>query len=163
LAPEKPPREDRGPFWAVALSTVLGLGFTPKMPGTVGAAAGFFLFVPAFFLSRDAAFLLPLVELLAVFILAAFSIPPVLRATGQSDPSYIVIDEVAGVLCALCIAPPEFVWSLLAFVLFRTLDIFKPFPVDKLERLRGAWGVVADDVGAGILAGLLTLIVRRLF
>ena len=160
--PEKPPREDRGPFWAVAISTVLGLGFTPRMPGTVGAAAGFFLFVPAFFLQGEAASIVPLSELLAVGLLAALSIPPVLKATGQRDPSYIVIDEVAGVLCALCIAPQEFVWSLIAFVLFRILDIFKPFPVDKLERLKGAWGVVADDLGAGILAGVLTLVMRRL-
>lgn len=161
--PEKPPREKKGPLWAVVISTVLGLGFTPRMPGTVGAAAGFFLFVPAFFLQGEAASFVPLSELLAVGILAALSIPPVLKATSQRDPSYIVIDEVAGVLCALCIAPAEFVWSLLAFVLFRILDIFKPFPVDKLERLKGAWGVVADDLAAGILAGLLTLVVRRLF
>ena len=141
---------------------MLGLGFTPRMPGTVGAAVGLFLFVPIYFVPDPWSWVLPSVELVVVCLLAAAAIPPVLRATGNQDPSFVVIDELAGILCALSIAPFEFVWALLAFLLFRILDIFKPFPVDKLEKFPGAWGVMADDLGAGLIAGLLVFLVRSL-
>lgn len=162
MEPEKRERPYRGPLWAVVASTVLGLGFTPRMPGTVASAVGLFLFVPVYFVPDPWSWILPSIELGIVCLLAAAAIPHVLRATGQSDPSFIVIDELAGILCALAIAPFEWAWALLAFLLFRILDIFKPFPVDKLEKLPGAWGVMADDLGAGLISGLLVLIVRSL-
>jgi phosphatidylglycerophosphatase A len=153
--------EKKGPFWAVVAATVFGLGFTPKMPGTIGALVGVFLYLPAFLLSEGDAVLLVVTELAGVLLLAALAVPRVLKATGLRDPSYVVIDEVAGMLCALSLVPPQFVNVMLAFGLFRLLDISKPFPVGRLERLPGTLGVMADDVAAGLLAGLLTLLVMR--
>ena len=97
-----------------------------------------------------------------VFALSALAVPRVLRATGLKDPQFVVIDEVAGMLCALCSWRPDFVRILLAFVFFRLLDIFKPWPIHRLEHLPGAWGVMADDLVAGLLAGLLSILVMRL-
>jgi phosphatidylglycerophosphatase A len=90
----------------------------------------------------------------------------VVRETGQKDPSFIVVDEWAGVWWALLpllftvtIQPQP--WSLWAvrlaapFLLFRLFDIWKPGPVDAAQRLPGGWGVVLDDVLAGLLAALL--------
>jgi len=57
---------------------------------------------------------------------------------------------------------PDFVRILLAFLLFRLLDIFKPWPINRLERLPGAWGVMADDLFAGLLSGLLSILIMRL-
>ena len=151
----------RGPGWAVAVSSVLGLGFTPRMPGTVGALVGVFVYLPAFLMPAEWVFALPLAELAVLLLLSAVAVPRVLRASGLEDPSWVVIDEVAGMLCALCMAAPDFVRILLAFVLFRMLDIFKTWPVNRLERLPGAWGVMADDILAGLLAGLLSILMMR--
>ncbi len=149
----------RGPRWAVLLVSAAGLGFTPRMPGTVGAALGFFLYLPAFFLPEGLAFLVPLGLAALCIALCAVAIPPVLAATGRRDPQFIVMDEVAGVLAGLCLTPPIFARALVVFLLFRALDILKPFPVDRFERLPGWWGVVADDLAAGLLAGLLAALV----
>lgn len=151
----------KGPTWAVAVSSVLGLGFTPRMPGTVGALVGVFLYLPAFLMPAEWVLALPLAELVLVLFLSVLAVPRVLRASGLQDPSWVVIDEVAGMLCALCMFAPDFVRILLAFFLFRALDIFKPWPVNRLERLPGAWGVMADDMLAGLLAGLLSILVTR--
>ncbi len=153
---------NRGPIWAVAASTVMGLGFSPRMPGTVGSLVGVFLYLPAFLMPGEWVLLLPLAELALVLLLAAFAVPPVLKATGVADPSWVVIDEVAGMLCALSLVTPDFGRILLAFLLFRLLDIFKPWPINRLEHLPGVWGVMADDVAAGFLAGLLAVILTRL-
>jgi phosphatidylglycerophosphatase A len=152
----------RGPAWAVAAASALGLGFTPRMPGTVGALVGVFLYLPAFLLPEEQAALLLLSELALLTVLAALAVPRVLKATGLRDPQWVVIDEVAGMLVALAFMRPDFVYVMLAFGFFRMLDIFKPFPVNRLEDLPGVWGVMMDDVAAGLLAGLLSILVLRL-
>lgn len=155
-----PPKN--GPLWAQSVSTVLGLGYVPKMPGTIGAAAGIFLYLPAFLLSERGAFIFVLTELVIILVLAAIATPIVLRASGQTDPSFVVIDEVAGMLSALAFLSPDFLYLMLAFVFFRLLDILKPYPVNRFEELPGTWGVMADDIVAGILAGMLSILVLRI-
>jgi len=147
--------ESKGPRWAVLSASVLGLGFSPRMPGTIGSAVALFLMLPAWLVPPDLFFVVPLVGLAGSMLLARLAIPPVLVATGKRDPQFIILDEVAGMMVALLLCPPVFLRILLAFALFRVLDILKPFPVDRLERLPGWWGVVADDLAAGLLAGLL--------
>jgi len=146
----------------VALSTAGGVGLSPRMPGTLGALVGIVLYLPILLVPKEWASALPLVELAAVLVLSAFAVPRVVRATGLKDPQFVVIDEVAGMLCALSMTEPDFVHIFLAFVSFRLLDIFKPWPIHRLESLPGAWGVMADDVAAGLLAGLVTFLVMRL-
>ena len=162
MAETAPPKAAKGPFWALAIATVFGLGHTPRMPGTMGSAVGLFLFVPALLLPKAYAMAVGSAELLAVLVLGALAVPPVLRASGLRDPGFVVIDEVAGMLAALAFWPPDFVHLLLAFVFFRLLDILKPFPINRLERLPGAWGVMADDLAAGALAGLFAYLAMRL-
>ncbi len=152
----------KGPRWAVATASVLWLGFTPRMPGTVGAAVGIFIYLPAFLIPETLSFVLPWALFALSLIAAAASIPKVLVATGLRDPQWIVLDEVAGMMAALALNPPVFARALLCFLLFRLLDILKPFPVDRMERLPGWWGVVMDDVVAGLLAGLITNLVWML-
>lgn len=151
-----------GPLWAQAIATVLGLGYTPRMPGTIGAAAGLFLYVPAFVMPEKWGFFLSISELFLVLVLAAFAVPRVLKASGITDPSFVIIDEVAGMLVALAFLSPNFVYMLLAFGFFRLLDIFKPFPINRMELFPGTWGVMLDDLLAGVLAGLLSIFVMRL-
>jgi phosphatidylglycerophosphatase A len=77
--------------------------------------------------------------------------------TGVEDPQIVVIDEAAGVLLALWIGGGTNIWlELLAVVLFRLFDIFKPWPIIRLERLRPAGiGIMMDDIAAGVIAGLI--------
>lgn len=162
MAPPERRSLKNGPLWAQAAATVLGLGYTPLMPGTVGAAVGIFLYLPAFLLPPRTGWLLSLGEIAVLVALAFLAVPPVLAASGKSDPSFVILDEVAGMLAALAFLDPEFPYLLIAFVLFRLLDVFKPFPISALEKLPGTLGVLADDLLAGALAGILTIVVTRL-
>ena len=83
--------------------------------------------------------------------------------SGAKDPSFVVIDEVAGQAISL-LAAPAFGWkyAIAAFILFRAFDIVKPPPVRQLERLPRGWGIMMDDVAAGILACVLLQIAARL-
>ncbi|NTV81952.1 MAG: phosphatidylglycerophosphatase A, partial [Candidatus Aminicenantes bacterium] len=74
---------------------------------------------------------------------------------GRPDPGRIVIDEVVGQLLALAFLPGAWVPVAVAFALFRFFDIIKPWPIRRLERLPGGWGIMADDVGAGLAAAVL--------
>jgi len=132
--------------------TALGAGLVPIAPGTVGSLAGALLYLPALWLPAPWGWALAVSELAAVLILTALALPGVLRGTVEDDPSWVVIDEVAGILLALCLVRPTLVHLVAAFLLFRLFDIWKPFPVGRLERLPGAWGVTADDLMAGLYA-----------
>jgi phosphatidylglycerophosphatase A len=74
------------------------------------------------------------------------------RESGRHDPGFVVIDEVAGQWIALIGSPPDLRHGLIALILFRLFDITKPFPVRQLEKLPDGWGIVFDDVAAGLYA-----------
>jgi phosphatidylglycerophosphatase A len=74
------------------------------------------------------------------------------RESGRHDPGFVVIDEVAGQWIALLFSPADWRHGLIALILFRLFDITKPFPARQLERLPAGWGIVFDDVAAGLYA-----------
>jgi phosphatidylglycerophosphatase A len=76
----------------------------------------------------------------------------VARESGRKDPGFVVIDEVAGQWIALLFSPADWRHGLIALILFRLFDITKPFPVRRLESLPEGWGIVFDDVAAGLYA-----------
>lgn len=80
---------------------------------------------------------------------------------GKSDPGQIVIDEVCGYLITMFLISPSLRNIILGFLLFRIFDIVKPPPIKRLERLRGGFGIVSDDVMAGIYANLILQVVIR--
>jgi phosphatidylglycerophosphatase A len=85
-------------------------------------------------------------------------IPPssvVARESGREDPGFVVIDEVAGQMIALIGAPLSWKYLIAGFILFRSFDIVKPFPLRRLEKLPAGLGIMMDDVGAGIYALVL--------
>ena len=97
---------------------------------------------------------LPLALLLAC-LATAIGIPAatrVARASGVSDPSFVVIDEVAGQMIALIAAPVQWKTLLAGFILFRAFDIVKPPPLRRLEKIPEGAGIMLDDVGAGLYA-----------
>lgn len=120
------------------------------MPGTCGAAAAI---APLFFVPAE-----HLPWTLGVLALASLAIAPscaevAIRRMNRKDPQCFVLDEAVGVWIAAW-RPGDIDWRvlLMAFVLFRVFDITKPWPVRSLERLPGGYGVVYDDVAAGIMA-----------
>ena len=135
---------------ATVIGSVFGIGFIPFAPGTVASlfAALCYQFVPAL---CNTAFLLPLIAVTT--ILGVWSGSVMEKQYGE-DPSATVIDEVAGQWVALVALPPHPLQVFLALLFFRVFDIFKPGPVDNLQRLPGGWGIMADDLLAGVAANL---------
>jgi phosphatidylglycerophosphatase A len=90
-----------------------------------------------------------------LFVLGLLSAEEVIRRTGDPDPEQVIIDEVVGFLA--CFVLVEFTpkTALVAFLLFRIIDIFKPFPVNLFDRIPGAVGVMLDDLAAGLMTSFL--------
>ena len=134
---------------AVALASVFGVGYIPFASGTFGSAAGLLLWA---LLPHSAA-----AEGMAIavtFAVGCWSGSVAERHFGRTDPSQVVIDEVLGMLVTLFMNPVGWTGALFAFLLFRAFDIVKPYPANRLERLHGGIGVMADDAMAAIYANL---------
>lgn len=92
---------------------------------------------------------------LAVTLIGIPTSTVVARESGRKDPGFVVIDEVAGQMIALIGVPANWKYLLAGFILFRSFDIVKPFPLRRLEKLPGGTGIMMDDVGAGLYALVL--------
>lgn len=134
------------------LATFFGLGFVPLAPGTAASAAAAIGYLLV--LHRLA---WPLYGMLVVllFFSGAAAAGRYASELGRPDPGLIVIDEVCGQLIALAFLPGGGVPVGISFALFRFFDIIKPWPIRKLESLPGGWGIMADDVAAGLVAAAL--------
>jgi phosphatidylglycerophosphatase A len=150
--------------WAVWISTGFGAGYLPVMPGTYGSAEGVVLYLGLVWglQGKPPGLWILCAALLAVTALSLWIISCALPHFSSDDPSAIVLDEVAGqglTLLGMAFAHPDLSWSWLSlavgFVLFRGFDALKPYPIWKLGHFRGALGVLADDVGAAVAAGLV--------
>ena len=136
---------------AVAFASFGYVGFAPVAPGTVGSAAA----IPLFLLLRWAGSPWLEVAVCGVLVVAgAWSARLAERALGVEDPGPVVIDEVVGMLVSLLFLPGTWPVILAAFIAFRLFDIVKPWPAGRLEDVPGGWGVMADDVMAGVYANL---------
>ena len=133
------------------LASGFGAGLSPYAPGTAGTAVGVLLCLP-FIRVPWAARLFFVIALLAVSISIAGRAEKIYE---KKDDQRIVIDEIIGLQIAVLPAAINVLNLCFAFVLFRIFDIWKPFPVKNLQELPGGWGVVMDDVAAGIYAGVV--------
>jgi phosphatidylglycerophosphatase A len=134
----------------LVLATALGVGYAPVAPGTFGSAVGLLLW-----LALPDIHWLQLLAILVVSVVGIWSGSVAEDHFERRDPGQVVIDEVAGMMVTLAFNPVTgFAWLAAAFVLFRASDIIKPFPVNRLERLPGGLGIMADDLAAGVYANL---------
>jgi phosphatidylglycerophosphatase A len=151
---EPPPEEDERPertIEAWLLATFFGVGFTPKAPGTAASAATVLLWgVAAHYLAPAAQFPVALAVACLAIIAGIPCASIVCRETGRDDPQIVVVDEVAGQMITLLLAPTGWKALVAGFILFRIFDTLKPFPLRRLEKLPEGSGVMMDDVGAGI-------------
>jgi phosphatidylglycerophosphatase A len=137
---------------ALFISTVGYVGYAPFAPGTFGSAAG----LAVFYAVRSSGSI-P-VELAAIVILFAVGIWSGTVAEhhfGGVDPGPIVLDEVVGMLITLCLLPVSPLGAFVGFLVFRILDVLKPFPSARFEKLPGGLGVMADDGMAALYGNLV--------
>jgi phosphatidylglycerophosphatase A len=143
---------------ALALATWFGCGYFPWGPGTIGALAAILI---AFVLhmyagSGRVSFLVLTIVWLGPAVWASTRTAAI---TGRKDPGLVVIDEVLGQWLTL-VGATSFTWKnfLAAFLLFRVFDIWKPWPIRKIERLPEGYGIVCDDLAAGLYGALILYI-----
>ncbi len=133
----------------MAVATMGPCGHAPAAPGTFGSAAGLLLF---WAVRASGSLALEAVVLVAVTVIGVAAATRVESAYGRRDPGLIVVDETAGMLVTLAAVPVGLGGAVVGFLAFRFFDIVKPFPARRAERLPGGWGVMADDVVAGLYA-----------
>ena len=148
-------------LWAHKLiGTTFGAGYCPVAPGTAGAAValGVWLVLSAFMPLCDVQVVVMLLTL-AFFILGTWS-SGVLEGVWGKDPSRVVVDETVGTWIALMAVPTDDWWyAVAAFVLFRFFDIVKPLGVRRMEALGGGFGIMMDDVLAGIYSAAVLVVI----
>jgi phosphatidylglycerophosphatase A len=138
-------------FVARVVATAFGSGYSPFAPGTAGSAVGVLLFWPMASLAWPWA----LGASAVLFVVGSLAAGRVARLVQKKDPGIVVVDEVVGQWLTLTALPFTPLTAGVGFLLFRVMDIVKPWPARDLERVPGGWGIMADDVAAGIYAHLL--------
>jgi phosphatidylglycerophosphatase A len=141
--------------WAWTVATFFGVGHGKPGPGTWGSVAAVLLWAAYAKALHPVPQTLLLVLLAGIFLSTLLGVPAasiVARESGRKDPQFVVIDEVAGQWIALLFSPVDWKHALIALALFRLFDITKAFPARRLESLPEGWGIVFDDVAAGLYA-----------
>jgi phosphatidylglycerophosphatase A len=143
---------------ALAIATAAGAGYFPFAPGTVGSAVG----VAIYLLTRHLDPAVQVALFAAVCVIGTWASGVAAVHFGREDPGYVVVDEVAGQLGTLLLLDVGWAGAFVGFLIFRVLDIIKPWPANRLEALHGGLGIMADDImvgvyGWGLLWGLIYL------
>jgi phosphatidylglycerophosphatase A len=141
--------------WAFVVATFFGAGYLKPGPGTYGSVAALLLWAAFAITLHPSPLTLTLALTLGIALTLILGIPAatiVERDSGRHDPGFVVIDEVIGQWVALLACPADWRDALICLILFRLFDITKPFPVRRFERLPAGWGIVFDDVAAGLYA-----------
>jgi phosphatidylglycerophosphatase A len=148
------------PAWVIA--TWFGCGWVPKAPGTMGSLGA----IPLYLLVAQGGRVGVAVAAVAITALGVWASSVVARDLGTEDPQIVVVDEVAGILVTMIpiSCAPHVSWRavVVGFLLFRLLDSVKPWPVRRFEDLPGGWGIVMDDVAAGVLGACVMAGLARL-
>jgi phosphatidylglycerophosphatase A len=151
----------------IIIATGFGSGFSPIAPGTAGALLATIIWLAAFFAGLSFPVLLISTSIaIVLFTLLGVKAANVMEPQWGEDPSRIVVDEMVGVwipLLAICSDKHVVLYAFGAFALFRFFDILKPLGIRKMESVEGGWGVMLDDILAGVysfivLKGIIWLI-----
>lgn len=128
------------------------VGYAPVAPGTFGSAAGLLVF---YALRAVGSWWIELAAIALVFAIGIWSATIAERHFNGTDPGPVVIDEVLGMLVTLALLPVTITGAVVGFLVFRVLDVIKPWPSAGFERLPGGLGVMADDGMAAVYAHLI--------
>lgn len=135
---------------ALVLATGFGSGYSPVAPGTAGSAVGVLLFLPLV----HAPLWVQVAAVVVVYFVGVAASKVAAEVAGRKDPGIAVVDEIVGQWITYLALPFTPATALAGFVLFRVMDVVKPWPARQLEALPGGWGIMTDDVFAGIWANL---------
>ncbi|MCF7885947.1 MAG: phosphatidylglycerophosphatase A [Candidatus Marinimicrobia bacterium] len=141
------------------IATFFYSGFFPIAPGTFGSiiAALIWLLLPHNIILKAGL----LIVTIGWGLIAANQFSQILNI---SDPAVIVIDEVAGLWLTLLFSEIllgyKIIWIVMGFLLFRLFDIIKPYPISMVEKLKGGWGIMADDIVAGIFSVIILILIK---
>jgi phosphatidylglycerophosphatase A len=138
--------------FGVFVATFGYLGYVPIAPGTFGSAAGLVVFAAVRWSGS------PGLELAVIAILLAIGVwsgNAAEKYFGGVDPAPVILDEVVGMLITLALIPVNLPGAIAGFLLFRLLDVIKPWPANRFEALHGGLGVMADDAMAAIYGNLI--------
>ena len=152
--------------WAFAVATFFGAGRLKPGPGTWGSVAALLLWALANWAFHPSRGEMAIILVVGIALALIFGIPAATiaaRESGREDPGFVVVDEVAGQWIALLGGPFNWPHAIIALILFRIFDITKPFPARQLERLPAGWGIVFDDVAAGLYAWGVGCLLRLWF
>jgi phosphatidylglycerophosphatase A len=134
------------------LATVFGVGYSPVAPGTLGTLVA----IPVYYFLSNISSPIYEITLIGFFFLSVWISENAEIFFGKKDDQRIVIDEMMGFFITLLWVPKTIRFVIIGFFLFRFFDILKPFPIRGLEkRLKGGYGVVLDDVMAGVYANII--------
>jgi len=142
---------------AKLIATFFYSGLFPVAPGTAGTLAA----IPLFYLISFTPIYLYLAITVLIILVSVWASGVAEEIFGKTDPGQVVADEVCGFLVTMILVPPTISNIFLGFLLFRLFDIAKPYPIRKFERLPGGWGIVMDDVMAGVYSCVTLHILGR--
>jgi phosphatidylglycerophosphatase A len=143
-------------YFFLFLATGFGVGYSPVAPGTLGTLVA----IPIYYFLSETPSPLYEITLIGFFFLSVWISQNAEIFFGKKDDQRIVIDEIMGFLITMLWIPKTIRFVIIGFLLFRFFDILKPFPIRRLEkRLKGGFGVVLDDVAAGIYGNIILQII----
>ncbi len=150
-------------------------GYSPIAPGTAGTLVAVILYwlaiyllakinlsfdiIPSFPINLPTILYL-ILAIIGVFFIGVWSANIIEKEEGKEDPGLVVIDEISGYFITMLWLPTSYIWLLAGFFAFRFFDILKPPPVRQMEKYQNGWGIMLDDVLAGVYANLLLQIIR---
>jgi phosphatidylglycerophosphatase A len=143
----------------VFVATCGYIGYIPFAPGTFGSAAGLAVF---FLVRRTGSIAVELAAIAVLFAIGVWSGSEAERHFGKVDPGPVVLDEVVGMLITLALLPVNLMGAIIGFLLFRLLDVVKPWPSGRFEGLPGGLGVMADDGMAAVYGNLMMRVLMLL-
>jgi len=147
-------------YFILLLATGFGVGYSPVAPGTLGTL----LVIPVYYFFSNISSPIYEITLIGFFFLSVWISENAEIFFGKKDDQRIVIDEMVGFLITMLWVPKATHFIIIGFFLFRLFDILKPFPIRRLEkRLKGGYGVVLDDVMAGVYANIILHLVGRIY
>lgn len=142
---------------AKIIATFFYVGLIPIGPGTFGTLAA----IPLFYALSFAPLYVYFALTILIILISVWASTVAEEIFGKTDPGQVVADEVCGYLITMILVPVTLSNIFFGFLLFRLFDIAKPYPVRKFEKLPGGWGIVIDDVAAGVYACITLHILGR--
>ncbi|WP_035589439.1 phosphatidylglycerophosphatase A family protein [Hippea jasoniae] len=139
------------------ISTVFGVGYTAYAPGTMGSLYGLLLYMFA----KELNAVLYVLFIVVLFVIGTFTSDVMENVYGIKDPSFVIIDEVVGMMICFITIPYSPLTAIAGFLLFRIIDISKLPPLNILEKIGGGFGIMIDDAVGGLMVNIILQVIVK--